>query len=190
MLTFITFKSKEFISLISLCPEKSKSKRCLSQLQTKVNRNNHYSEYSIHERTHREEKELNRILPAVVDSNGNQDWYKNGKCHRDDLDENGRVLPAIIWRNGESNGSQFWYKNGKYHRDDRDENGRVLPAIVESNGSQYWYNDGKCHRDDRDEKGRVLPAVIKSNGGKEWYKNGKYHRDDRDENGRVLPNCI
>jgi len=97
MLTFIPFKSKQFISVISLCSERSKTKRYHSQLQTKVNRNNHYSEYTIH-----------------------------GKRHRDDLDENGKILSASIW----SDGTQFWYKNGNCHRDDKDENGRVLPNCI------------------------------------------------------------
>jgi hypothetical protein len=34
--------------------------------------------------------------------NGDQYWYKNGSCHRDN------DLPAIIF----SRGTQLWYKNG------------------------------------------------------------------------------
>jgi len=61
-------------------------------------------------------------------------WYKNGELHRDDVDENGRVLPAYV----ESDGHREWFKNGKRHRDDLDENGKVLPAIVFSNGTKEW----------------------------------------------------
>ena len=137
MLSFILFKSKEFTSLISLCSEKSKSKRYISQVQTKVIRNNNYIEYSLHERMHREEKELNRVLPAIIYSTGTQLWYKNGRCHRDERDENGRVLPAYI----NSNGDLYWYRNGKQHRDDLAENGKVLPAIVCSDGFLEWWID-------------------------------------------------
>jgi len=106
MLSFIRFKSKEFISLISLYSVKSESKRHLSQLQTKINTD--YIEYGIHERIHREEKELNRILPAVIWNDGSNQWYKNDKIHRDDLDENGKVLPAVIWNDG----VKEWWVNG------------------------------------------------------------------------------
>jgi len=157
MLSFIRYKSKEFIFLISLYSGPSKSKRYLSQLQTKVIHN----DYTIHGKRHREEKELNRILPAYIKSDEVQYWYKNGNCHRDDLDDNGRVLPVIIWNDG----TQIWGKNGKLHRDDRDENGRVLPAIIWSNGGQEWYKNGKMHRDDTDENGRVLHASVDTNGG-------------------------
>jgi len=61
------------------------------------------------------------------------------KYHRDDRDENGRVLPVYIFNNG----SQFWYRNGKKHRDDLDENGKILPAIIWCDGGQEWYMNGK-----------------------------------------------
>ena len=124
MLSFLPFKSKQFIFLISLYS--NKSKRHLSLSQTKVIRKNNYIEYTIHERTHRE------VLPAIIWSNGNQFWYKNGKCHRNDRDENGKTLPAIIW----SNGTQQWFRNGQCHRDDLDENGRLLPAAIYSIGTR------------------------------------------------------
>jgi len=137
MLSFTRYKSREFISILSLCSESIKLKRYLSELQTKVIKNDDYVEYSIHERIHREEKELNRVLPAIIYRNGDQYWYKNGKCHRDDLDENGRVLPAFI-----GNGDKHWYKNGRIHRDDLDENGSVLPASIWNNGMQFWFKNG------------------------------------------------
>jgi hypothetical protein len=94
-------------------------------------------------------------LPAVIKLNGNQEWYKEGKQHRDG------DLPAVIL----SNGSQCWYKEGKLHRDGD------LPASIYSNGSQCWYKEGKQHRDGD------LPAVIYSDGNQHWYKEGKQHRD-------------
>jgi len=196
---FLLFKSKEFISLYS----DSKLKRYLSQLQTTINTDNDYIEYSIHGKRHREEKELNCILPAIVykesswtkNKKPTRKWYKNGLLHRDDRErgdssnqdgrENGKVLPAIIYTTEDKE----WYKNGKRHRDDLDEKGRVLPANIWNN-QKSWYKNGKQHRDDRDENGRVLPARIKSNGTQSWYKNGELHRDDRDEKGRVLPAII
>jgi len=84
-------------------------------------------------------------LPAIIFGNGDQYWYKNGKYHRDDLDEKGRVLPAVIC------------KNGLRHRD---ENGKTLPAIIYSDGNRHWYKNGKRRRDDRDENGKLLPASI------------------------------
>jgi len=52
-------------------------------------------------------------LPAYIYDDGSQEWYKNGKRHRDDLDENGRVLPAIV----RSSGRKEWWKNGKKLKD-------------------------------------------------------------------------
>ena len=65
-------------------------------------------------------------LPAIINQNGSQYWYKNDLLHRD----NG---PAIILANGD----QYWYQNGNYHRDND------LPAIIELNGHQLWYKNGK-----------------------------------------------
>jgi len=125
-------------------------------------------------------------MPAIIYSNGDKEWYKNGICHRDDLDKNGRVLPAVICHDG----SQYWYKNGIICRDDLDEKGRVLPARIFSNGDKHWFKNGYLHRDDLDENGRVLPAICNSDGSQSWHKNGLLHRDDRDENGKVLPAII
>ena len=136
MLRFLPFKSKSFINVSSIHAS-TKYKRYISVLQT-IKINDHYM---IHHKCHVEERENRRILPAII-SNGNKSWFKNGAGHRDDLDENGRVLPATIW----SDGSQFWYKNGFYHRNERDENGRVLPAIIWSDGSKCWYTNGLRRR--------------------------------------------
>jgi len=133
---------------------------------------------------------------SLIDDIYAVEWYKNDIQHRDDRDENGRVLPARI----KSNGTQFWFKNGERHRDDLDDNGRVLPTVIWGDGSRFWYKNDKLHRDDRDENGRVLPAVIYSDGTKEWWINGELHRDDLEcgdssnqdgcENGSTLPAII
>jgi len=60
------------------------------------------------------------------DEYGIQEWWVNGKCHREDG-------PAVIY----SDGTQAWYINGKMHREDG-------PAvIIGDDGTQYWYLNGK-----------------------------------------------
>jgi len=44
-----------------------------------------------------------RYGPALIYSDGTQEWYKNGKRHRKDG-------PAVI----EPDGKLFWFKDGKY----------------------------------------------------------------------------
>jgi len=78
MLRFFPFKSKQFTALLV----STKYKRYISLLQT-VQKDNCYK---IHHKIHREEKELNRILPAIIFCYGKY-WYKNGKIHRDEKDE-------------------------------------------------------------------------------------------------------
>jgi hypothetical protein len=93
-------------------------------------------------------------LPVIMNYYGEQEWYKEGKLHRDG------DLPAIIG----SNGHQEWYKEGKTHRDGD------LPAEIYADGTQLWYKQGKLHRDGD------LPAIIRSDGDQEWYKEGKKQR--------------
>ncbi len=81
-------------------------------------------------------------------SNGNKEWYLNGKYHREDG-------PAIE----NSDGNKLWYLNGKLHR----ENG---PAIECSNGNKHWFLNGMLHRENG-------PAIECSNEYREWYLNGK-----------------
>ena len=69
-------------------------------------------------------------LRKVVDADGSQKWYKDGKEHRDG------DKPAVV----RPNGTQEWYKNGTRHRH------RDKPAIVWDDGSQLWYKNGKLHR--------------------------------------------
>jgi len=105
---------------------------------------------------HREEKELNRVLPAIIlnEQIQIQIWRKNGLIHRDERDENGRVLPAVIG----SDGRKEWWMRGKRHRDDLDENGKILPAYIYSNGDQYWYKNGYYY--DFDANDRLVQIII------------------------------
>lgn len=118
-------------------------------------------------------------LPAVINADGSEWWYQDGKLHR----ENDR--PAEILSSGEQrwwyrgllhrehdypaiihlNGRLEWYKNGKLHRN------YDKPAQIIS-GSQYWYQNGKLHRNGD------KPAVIYANGRQAWYQNGLLHRDN------------
>ena len=71
--------------------------------------------------------------PAVVKSDGTQEWWWNGRRHRDG------DAPAIVW----ADGSQYWYKEDELHRD-----GDAPACIVNSIWGQYkcWYLNGKRHR--------------------------------------------
>jgi len=101
-------------------------------------------------------------LPAVIDSDGTQEWFIDGLLHRDN------DQPAAIF----STGNKAWYQHGKLHRDND------LPAVIEVDGTQKWYQHGKLHRDNDQ------PAIIWSTGSREWYQNDKNYRDND------LPNVI
>ena len=83
-----------------------------------------------------------------VYSSGDNEWYLNGKWHREDG-------PAIE----RANGDKYWFLDGKPHREDG-------PAIEYVDGGKEWYIKGKLHREDG-------PAVEWAGGGKSWYINGK-----------------
>jgi len=76
--------------------------------------------------------ELNSYLhrdfnkPAVIRSDGSQEWWFNGKLHRDDQDQ-----PAII----KIDELQEWWLNGELHRDHN------KPAVIRS-GFCLWYING------------------------------------------------
>ena len=105
----------------------------------------------LHQQPHSEYDE------PIVDDYGNQEWYKEGKLHRDG------DLPAI-----EVDYSQYWYKEGKCHRDGD------MPAVIMDSGTQRWYKEGKLHRDGNN------PAVIMVDGYQAWYKEGKYIEQETD----------
>ncbi len=60
-----------------------------------------------------------------TDPSGRQEWFVNGKLHREDG-------PSII----DPSGYQAWCKNGKFHREDG-------PAIIYPDGTHKWYLNGK-----------------------------------------------
>ena len=91
--------------------------------------------------------------PAIEWSNGDKEWWVDGKRHREDG-------PAIVL----SNGSKSWYINGKLHR----ENG---PAIEYRTGSKEWRINGKRHREDG-------PAYEGEDGTKEWWFDGKMYTEE------------
>jgi len=59
------------------------------------------------------------------DEYGTQEWWVNGKLHREDG-------PAVIW----STGHQEWWVNGNPHREDG-------PAVIHANGTQEWWVNDK-----------------------------------------------
>jgi len=98
--------------------------------------------------------------PAVEYKNGDEQWYRDGKLHREDgpakvsTDQYRVDGPAVE----HINGSKYWYLNGKLHRTDG-------PAVEYSNGDKAWYLNGRLHRVDG-------PAVEHINCYKSWYLNG------------------
>ena len=90
-----------------------------------------------------------QLVVSYRNHNGDQIWYKNGLCHRDN------DLPAVIL----SDGHQIWYKNDVRHRDND------LPAEISISGTQKWYRNGLIHRDND------MPAILYKGGFAEWYKN-------------------
>ena len=92
--------------------------------------------------------------PAIVYSNGSEEWFKNGKPHRDDG-------PAVILS---SSGLKEWYINGLLHREDG-------PAVIYGDGSIEWFFNGLLHREDG-------PAIENINGTEVWYRHGNLHRTD------------
>jgi hypothetical protein len=75
-----------------------------------------------------------------VYTNGNKDWFLNGKRHREDG-------PAIEY----SNGYKAWVLNNELHREDG-------PAVEDSNGYKIWYlNDKRLTEAEFNE--RMTPEV-------------------------------
>lgn len=61
----------------------------------------------------------------VVDEDGTEIWYSDGKIHREDG-------PAVTY----SSGTKEWWLNDEYHREDG-------PAIEWTDGTKEWYLFGK-----------------------------------------------
>lgn len=93
------------------------------------------------------EKDMSHIKNGKYElPNGNIEWYKNNKLHRED----GPAIEMI-------NGSKEWFYNGQLHRLDG-------PAVEQNDGGKQWHVYGKLHRLDG-------PAVIFKNGNQEWWIN-------------------
>jgi hypothetical protein len=88
--------------------------------------------------------------PAVINTDGTLEWYKNGLLHRDG------DKPAVIG----SDGLLEWWKNGQWHRDGD------KPAVIGSDGSLVWYKNSLRHR-------TTGPALIRPNKKEEFLINGK-----------------
>ena len=82
-------------------------------------------------------------------TDGEKQWYLNGKLHREDG-------PAREW----ANGKKEWWLNGQYHREDG-------PAREWADGSKEWWLNDKRHRVDG-------PAYEDADGTKRWYLNCKH----------------
>lgn len=98
----------------------------------------------------RDNKKLHGVgdLPAIMFSNGDNYWYKEGKRHRDGGN------PAVE----KVNGDKEWWKDGVRHRDGGN------PAVVKNNGDREWWRNGKRYRDGN------LPHYETSNGDRIWYR--------------------
>lgn len=108
--------------------------------------------------------ELHRLDgPALIQPDGTEAWYRNGKCHR----ENGPALET-------PDGSKAWYFKGNLHREDG-------PAIENYNGSRTWFYHGSLHRIGG-------PAVCYT--GEDYFKWYLYGvRMTEEEYNRVMKTC-
>jgi len=71
---------------------------------------------------------LTKTEATIEWTNGDKEWYLDGKLHRTDG-------PAIE----KANGDKYWYLNGKRHRIDG-------TAIEFFDGSQYWFVNDKLQK--------------------------------------------
>lgn len=55
------------------------------------------------------------VYPAVINKNGYCAWYNMGKLHRETLDENGKVQPAVIMPNGTK---KYYYLDREFTEDE------------------------------------------------------------------------
>jgi len=90
--------------------------------------------------------------PAAEWTNGDKDWYVDGKRHRIDG-------PAVEWTNGDKD----WYVDDKRHRVGG-------PAVEWADGTKWWYVDSRLHRIDG-------PAVEYASGDKYWYVDGEKYAE-------------
>lgn len=147
---------------------------------------------------HRDTKDpvTGETLPAFIKkSSGGEslsEWWLNDVHHREDIDKNGKHLPAEIFICGESS-YKSWYNNGLVHRPCKEgpayinrytetymENGlphrdNDLPAVLSTDRREMeWWFNGKRHRETRDPNtDKLLPAVIRLNGIEEYWVDGR-----------------
>ena len=70
-----------------------------------------------------------RDLPAIVEDQDKQQWYQNGKRHRDN------DQPAVIWYAEGTRAIEEWWRHGRRHRDNDQ------PFVVFSDEAQrQWWN--------------------------------------------------
>lgn len=93
-------------------------------------------------------------LPAIINNDGSQEWWRHGLRHRDN------DLPAIV----KHTGHKAWFINGICHRNND------LPTEIYPDGTRIWIKNGNIHRDND------LPAIIKNNS-LAWYQNNQLHRE-------------
>jgi len=165
MLYFLLFKSKAFISLLSVYSNQRAKQRKIGILQTITLELCSLTTLKvIHGYSHGEEKDDDGFLlpnEIEVDYTYCEAWNKNGCLHREEKIQtpngeekiqtpngeekiqtpNGLTLPAVIGSVYGSNYSQWW-RYGKLHRDDVDENGIMLPSNTSDRGPTTWYING------------------------------------------------
>ena len=111
------------------------------------------SEYNQSKVLHREDG------PAIEYTNGQKEWYVNGKCHR-------IGGPAKEY----ADGGRFWYVDGKRHRVDG-------PAIEWSNGDKPWWVDDELYTEENFnkliEEVKQLPLALRLIDTREWVRNFK-----------------
>ena len=156
MLYFLLFKSKAFISLLSVYSNQRAKQRKIGILQTiTLELCSSTTLKVIHGYSHGEEKDDDGFLlpnEIEVDYTYCEAWNKNGCLHREEKIQtpngeekiqtpNGLTLPAVIGSVYGSNYSQWW-RYGKLHRDDVDENGIMLSSNTSDRGPTTWYING------------------------------------------------
>ena len=86
--------------------------------------------------------------PAIICSNGSEEYFIDGERHREDG-------PAII----QADGTEFYYINGRKHRIDG-------PAYIQSDGYKAYYRNDERNREDG-------PAIICPDGRKKYWVYGR-----------------
>ena len=92
-----------------------------------VDKDDQHFEWWQYGKLHRTDLENGLHLPALTNKSKSI-WAKNGVRHRDDIDKNGKTLPAYI---DNDTHREEWWKNGQLHNDNVDGFGDLLPAIIE-----------------------------------------------------------